>query len=129
MTRSEIKQLHRALELLHQLVRKDEQPVADNLAPGSCPVKCFAKCYLMREPAQDVTSAELWRFFVEVAASGQVLPLSKAEFLRRLPGVMEGLFGALKSHNIEREGHRVRGFRGVGIRLDDCGLESGSEEE
>jgi hypothetical protein len=129
MTRSEMKQIRGALELLHQLVPKDEQPGADNLAPGSCPVKCFAKRYLIREPTEDVTSAELWCFFAEVAASGQVLPLPKAEFLRRLPAVMEGLFAALKSHNIERVGHRVRGFRGVGIRLDDCGLESGSEEE
>jgi hypothetical protein len=118
MTRSEIKQIHRALELLRQLVPNDERSAADNLSPKSCPVTCFAKRYLISEPTSDVTSTELWRFFAEVAASGQVRLLAKAEFLRRLPAVMEGLFGSLKSHNIVRAGHRLRGFRGVGIRVD-----------
>jgi len=122
-------QIRRVLELLEPLLAKNEQPLCDNFASRSCPVKYFAKRYLMREPTEDVTSAELWRFFAEVAASGQVLLLPKAEFLRRLPAVMERLFGALKSHNVERVGHRLRGFRGVGIRLDDGGFESGSEEE
>jgi len=83
----------------------------------------------MWDPTTDVTSAELWRFFAEVAASGEVRPLPKAEFLRRLPAVMARLFGSLKSHNIVRAGHRVRGFRGVDIRLDGYELESESEEE
>jgi len=83
----------------------------------------------MWDPTTDVTSAELWRFFAEVAASGEVRPLPKAEFLRRLPAVMARLFGSLKSHNIVRAGHRVRGFRGVDIRLDGYELESESEGE
>jgi hypothetical protein len=125
MTRSETKQIRRALELLRQLLPNEEQPAADRAA-GSCPVTCFAKRHLRRDPTTDLTSAELWRFFSEVADSGEVRRLPKAEFQRRLPAVMERLFGSLKSHNIQRAGHRVRGFRGVEIRLDDYALESES---
>jgi len=80
----------------------------------------FAQRYLQREPAEDVTSIELWQFYNEVAATGEIEPLPKAEFLRRLPAVMEAEFGARKCHNIQRAGHRVRGFHGVGIRLAAC---------
>lgn len=44
--------------------------------------------------------------------------MRKAVFLHRLPGAMESAFGARKCHSIERAGRRLRGFRGVGIRLD-----------
>jgi hypothetical protein len=83
-------------------------------------VAVFARRYLLREPASDLTSAELWKFFAEVSASGELEPLSKAAFLSRLPGIMELTFGTRKSHNVQRGGRRLRGFRGVGIRLDAC---------
>jgi len=46
--------------------------------------------------------------------------MRKAAFLRQLPAELEAIFGVRKSHSIERRGRRVRGFRGVGIRLDTC---------
>jgi hypothetical protein len=40
MTRSEIKQIHRPLEFLQQLVPNDERSAADNLAQDLFPRKC-----------------------------------------------------------------------------------------
>jgi hypothetical protein len=41
--------------------------------------------------------------------------LSKSQFLRRLPNVLERVFDVRKSHDIERDGHRVRGFKGINL--------------
>lgn len=117
MTRTQTELLRRALELLHRLVPDDAEPCAVD-APRRCPVAKFAKKFLIRDPANDQTSQELWQYFCEISASGELERLSKAEFLRRLPTVLETIFGVRKAHNVERDGHRVRGFRGVGIRMD-----------
>jgi hypothetical protein len=117
MKRSELNSIRSAIEILHRLV-PDDEPRATNPAPRRCPVALFAKRYLAREPASDLTSAELWQFFGEVAATGEVEPLSKSEFLRRLPAVLQAVFDVRKSHAVEREGRHLRGFKGVGIRLD-----------
>ncbi|MGO8928085.1 MAG: hypothetical protein ACLQU3_14530 [Limisphaerales bacterium] len=119
MTSQERDLVRRALNLLHRLM-PPEEPYAGYPVRPDCPVALFARRFLLREPASDLTSAELRTFFAEVSASGEVEPLSKAEFLSRLPAVMESVFGARKCHNIQRNGRRVRGFRGVGIRLDTC---------
>ena len=119
MTSQERDLIRRALDLLHRLI-PPEEPDAAHPVPRDCPVALFARRYLLREPASDLTSKELWTFFAEVSSSGEVEPLSKAEFLSRLPGIMESILGLRKSHNIPRAGRRVRGFRGVGIRLDTC---------
>ncbi len=81
-----------------------------------CPVTQFATHYLIRDPGQDVTSTELWRFYSEIAAAGELEPLTKQEFLRKLPGALEATFGVKKCHNVERDGAKVRGFRAVTIR-------------
>jgi hypothetical protein len=119
MTLQEHDLIRRALELLHRLVPPEEEGAAHPVR-RDCPVALFARRYLLREPASDLTSGELWTFFSEVSASGELEPLSKAEFLSRLPGIMELSFGLRKSHNVQRAGRRLRGFRGVGIRLDTC---------
>jgi hypothetical protein len=119
MTKSEIARIRSALELLHELV-PPEEPHPGSPAPRRCPVTLFAQRYLAPEPGSDLASKELWKFFAEVAATRELEPLSKAEFLSRLPGVMELTFDLRKSHNIQRAGRRVRGFCGVGIRLDPC---------
>jgi hypothetical protein len=119
MTLQEHDLIRRALELLHRLV-PPEEAVAAHPVRRDCPVVLFVRRYLVREPGSDLTSKELSKFFAEVSASGELEPLSKAEFLSRLPGIMELTFGTRKSHNIQRAGRRVRGFRGVGIRLDTC---------
>ena len=119
MTRTEIDIIKRALDLLHKLV-PDDEPRAVDLTPRPCPVMAFGRQYLVLDAASDVTSQELLEFYAEVAARGEVQQLSKSEFLRRLPAAMAVVFGARKTHDIERDGHKVRGFRGVGIRMDDC---------
>ena len=119
MTSQERDLVRRALDLLHRLV-PPEEPYAVDPVRRSCPAALFARRYLLRESANDVTSAELWTFFAEVSASGEVEPLSKAEFFRRLPGVMESAFGVRKCHHIVRSSRCQRGFKGVGIRMDTC---------
>ncbi len=76
----------------------------------------FVQHYLAPEHGSDMRSAELWGFYAEVAAAGELEPLSKAQFLRRLPGAMETAFGVKKSHSIMRGGQTVRGFKSVTIR-------------
>lgn len=117
VTRSEIELIRRALDLLHKLVPDDEIRAVD-LTPRRCPVLTFAKRYLIHDPVSDLTSQELWKFFAEVAATAELNAVTKSEFLRRLPGAMAAVFSVRKSHDIEREGQRVRGFRGVGLRVD-----------
>ena len=113
MNKSEIAVLNRVIVLLQSLT---DEPQAVDPGPGHCPVAIFARKYLARDPGSDVTSAELWTFFNEVAATGEVDPLSKAEFLRRLPAVMRAAFDVKKSHAVESEGGRRRGFKGITLR-------------
>lgn len=117
MTKSEMDLLRRALGLLRRLVPDGDEPHAVD-SPRRCPVAKFALRYLIRDPATAMTSAEHWTFYAEVAAAGELEPLSKSEFLRRLPGTMEATLGVNKSHHVARAGHRLRGFRGIGIRRD-----------
>jgi hypothetical protein len=117
VTRSEIDLIHRALQALHKLVPDRETRGRDpTLRP--CPVFAFAKHYLVRQPGVDMSTAELWTFYQEVAATGEVEALSRQEFLRALPGAMAMLFGVSKSHTVKREGKTVRGFKSVTIRED-----------
>lgn len=74
----------------------------------------------MLEPSSDLTSDELWIFYSEVAASGEVGILSKPVFLRRLTPVMDVVFGVRKCHSVLRDSRCLRGFRGVGIRMEPC---------
>jgi hypothetical protein len=117
MTNRERDLIRQALHLLQRLA--EDEPHAVDQVRHDCPVALFARRFLLRDPVGDVTSEELWTFFGEVVASGELEPLSKTEFLSRLPGVMESSFGVRKSHNIRRGGQRVRGFRGVGLRMEE----------
>jgi hypothetical protein len=117
MTSREIDLVRHAIEILQRLL-PDDQGRAGDSAPPRCPVAGFVREYLAPDPDADLTCAELWNFFQEIAQAGKLPPMRKAAFLRRLPGVMESVFGAPKCHSIERGGRRLRGFRGVTIRLD-----------
>jgi hypothetical protein len=119
MRRSETDLIHRAIELLNRLV-PDDKGRADGPAPRRCPVMRFAQEYLAHDPAADVSCSELWRFFREIADAGELPRVPKAAFLRRLPGAMESVFCVRKSHNIERAGRRVRGFKSVTFREEPC---------
>jgi len=115
MTKSEIDLIRRALQLLHKLV-PDDEPRAYNLTPRRCPVVAFVKRFLQRQPGADMTTAELWRFYAEVAAAGESEPLTRQEFLRALPGAMAAAFGLRKCHTVRRGKQTVRGFNSVTIR-------------
>jgi hypothetical protein len=115
MTRSELDLIRRALQLLHKIVPDDEiyevHPVR-----RQCPVISFARRYLLRQPGADMATAELWKFYAEVAAAGESEPLTKQEFLRALPGAMAAVFGLRKCHSVQRDGQTLRGFKSVTIR-------------
>ena len=109
--------IRRALELLHRLVPDDEPHVCD-YAPRPCPVGLFSKRYLKSDLAQDVTTAELWQFYSEIATAGELPVIKKTVFLRALTDAIEATLGMKKCHTIERAGRKVRGFRGIDMRED-----------
>ena len=117
MTSQERDLIRQAIETLRRLL-PDDQGRAGDSAPPRCPVTRFVREYLMSDPDADLACEELWRFFQEIAQDGELPPMRKVAFLRQLPIVMESIHFVRKSHAIERGGHRVRGFRGVTIRLD-----------
>jgi hypothetical protein len=91
MTRSEIVLISRSLQLLHRLVPDGEARASDGM-PRPCPVRLFVERYLVRQPGADMSSAELWAFYMEVAAAGESDPLTKQGFLRAMPGAMAAAF-------------------------------------
>lgn len=119
MSESEVELIRRAIDLLVRVLPDGAQR-PQRPASRPCPVLDFAKRYLMRDPASDVTTRELWVFFSEVVAAGELEPLGQRTFQRALPSIIEGLFGARKSHCIQRGDQALRGFKGVGIREAAC---------
>ena len=115
MTKYELDLIRNALNLLHRLAPCDELHVGST-GPRHDPVVVFAKRYLQRASACDLTTAELAQFYREIAATGELEPLADAVFLRKLTGAMAAVFDVRKSHAIQRDGRTVRGFRGVTIR-------------
>ena len=115
MKRSEIKTVQRAIELLHRLLPPGPSP-SSALAPSTNPVMLFVQNYLVREPASDLSTAELWCFYREVAAAGELPPLARQAFQTALPAAMGAVLGVKKCHRLNRDGHNVRGFKGVELR-------------
>lgn len=113
MARTELGVLLRAIALLRSLT---DEPHAVDSIPRSGAVTRFVREYLVPDPAADISCAEAWNFFCEVAASGALKPMRKAAFLRRLPAVMEATYGAKKCHSIRRDGRTLCGFKSVDIR-------------
>jgi hypothetical protein len=95
MTKSEIDLIRRALEVLRRLV-PDSEPRAGDPVQRRCPVAAFAKTYLTLDPACDISTAELWRFYKEIAAAGELEPLTQRAFERALPGAMAATFAVKK---------------------------------
>lgn len=58
---------------------------------------------------------EIWKFFKEVSNAGEVESLSKEAFLRRLSEAMWTVYGVKKSHNVQRAGQAVRGFKDISV--------------
>jgi|EBPBio282013_DNA_FD.fasta_scaffold06620_3 hypothetical protein len=113
MSKSEIAVLNRAIALLRSLT---DEPHAVDAIPRSGAVTRFVREFLVHDPTGDISCAEAWRFFCEVAASGALKPMRKLEFFRRLPAVVEATYDAKKCHSIRRDGRTLRGFKSVTIR-------------
>src|SRR5215469_13159194 len=107
MTSHQLHLIRGALELLHQLAPRDD-PATIQRPRRLSPVAKFARHYLKRDPDQNITCAELWLFYQEIARSGELAMLTRSEFLRALPAAMEETFQAKKSHNIVRRRKRQR---------------------
>lgn len=115
MKNLEIQAVRRAISLLSSLIDEPHECVP---VPWQSPIRGFVQEYLTSDADADVTSEELWTFFLEVVQSGELTAMRKAAFLRQLPIMMEAVFHVRKCHNVERSGRHVRGFKGVGIRMD-----------
>lgn len=113
VTKSELAVLNRAIALLRSLT---DEPHAVDAIPRSGAVTRFVREFLVHDPTGDISCAEAWNFFREVAASGALKPMRKSEFFRRLPAVVEATYDAKKCHSIRRDGRTVRGFKSVTIR-------------
>jgi hypothetical protein len=117
MTSTEVQAVRRAITQLCSLIDK---PQGSAGIPRRSPVWRFVQEYLVAEASADLTCEEAWQFFLEIVKANELPPTRKALFLRQLPSLMESAFHVRKCHHIWRGGRRVRGFRGVGIRLDTC---------
>jgi hypothetical protein len=117
MTKTEISVINRAIDLLRLLIAEPQECFP---APQNSPVSRFVREYLAPDPDADLSCAEAWQFFLEIVKAKELPPTRKAIFLRQLPSLMESALHVRKCHHIWRGGRRVRGFKGVGIRLDAC---------
>jgi hypothetical protein len=115
MTKSEIQVIQRAISALSSLINR---PQEGSPLPRPSPARQFVRDYLVADAKLDLSCNELWRFFQEVVAAGELSPMRKAVFLRQLPGLMQEVFQLRKCHRIQRESHHVRGFKGVSVRMD-----------
>ena len=115
MTNTEIQAVRRAVTLLSSVI---DEPQESLPVPWQSPIRRFVRDYLAPDPKADLSCEEAWQFFQEIVQAGELQVMRKAIFLRRLPLVMQESYAVRKSLGIMREDHRVRGFRGVGIRMD-----------
>lgn len=115
VTDSQAALLRDAIDILLRVLPDVTQPPS-RPAPRSCPVAEFAKSFLTADVADDMSTEELWRFYQEIAAVGDLEQISRRTFERALPSAIAAAFGVKKCHSIQRDGRAVRGFRGVTVR-------------
>jgi hypothetical protein len=116
MTSTEGQVVRRAIALLCSLI---DEPQESAGIPSRSPVRRFVQEYLVADISGDLTCEEAWQFFQEIVQSGELPPLRKAVFFRQLPSLMESVYHVRKSHAIQRDTRRQRGFKGVGIKQQD----------
>ena len=110
MNENQIAQLNHALAIIRAAII--EQPLTGRT--GNCPVILHVYQRLKPTPRDfDLSCEELWDSYCQHVESGDQPYLQKAEFLRRLPFAINHVFNIKKSHNIIRNGRRVRGFKGL----------------
>jgi len=117
MTSTEVQAVRNAITLLCSLIGEPNRS-AGIFCRG--PVWRFVQEYLVADASADLTCEEAWQFFLEIVKANELPPTRKAIFLRQLPSLIQSAFHVRKCHHILRSGHRQRGFKGVGIRLDAC---------
>ena len=105
--------IRQAIEILRKSL---EETNHETLTPQQRALDEYNREFLMLEIGSDISCAEMLEMFNEAAQKGFVSRMEKAEFLLFLKGSMRRVFGVGKSHNIRREGRRVRGFKGIGPR-------------
>ena len=115
MTDTELQAIRYAITLLCSLIGAPQEGAP---APQHGPIRHFAEKYLTSDPDADLSCAEAWQFYQEIAQAGDLPPMRKTAFLRQLPVVMETVFNVRKCHHIERGDCCQRGFRGINLRLD-----------
>ena len=123
MMNYEVSQIRRAIAMLEMLV--NEPQATESLRQN--PIAKFAREHLERDQTRDVSCTELWKFYNEIAAAGELPPLRGNDFFRRLPNVLAAVYRVRKSHNVIRDGRRVRGFRGITISLPELFMEAEPE--
>jgi hypothetical protein len=101
MTKTEVQAVRRAISILGSQI---DVPVECAPVPRQSPVRRFVEDYLVADPNADLSCDEIWKFFQEVVAAGELSPMRKAVFLRQLPILMQEAVQARKSHHIWREG-------------------------
>jgi len=115
MTSTEVQAVRRAIALLRSLIDEPQECAG---IPWCSPVRHFVRDYLVADASADLTCEEAWQFFQEIVRAGELSPMRKAIFLRQLPLLMESVLHVRKCHHMQRGGRCVRGFKGVGIRMD-----------
>jgi len=105
--------IRQAITILRQSL---ETSKPNTLTPNERAIDHFNREIITLEADSDISCSELWEMFNEAIGLGLVLPMKKADFLKLLPDSMQRVHCARKSHNVQRDGHRVRGFKGVGPR-------------
>jgi hypothetical protein len=118
MTKIESETIRRVVQLLQRFLPEYEPRMVPSTTRSS-PVFRFAKEYLAPDTSDELSCHDLWRFFSEIVAAGDLPPMPKTAFFRELPAIMESVFGVKRSHSIKRAGKTVRGYKGVTIRDDD----------
>jgi hypothetical protein len=74
MTIQECDLIRRAIALLHKLA-PDHEPRAVDYPTRRDPIMRFAQQYLSQNPDADISCTELWEFYREIAASGELPPM------------------------------------------------------
>jgi phage/plasmid-associated DNA primase len=93
-----------------------QRGIVDSLLAESDSLRHFLTACIVASASQNLTVAEIVEAYAAYCPERRWQPLPITETHRQLEGLMLELFGASKSHGIERDGRSYRGFRGVAFR-------------
>lgn len=87
----------------------------DALLEVTDPVRLFVRDSVIPCEGKDISCNELWNAFGTYCERRELDPIRKPRFQQILPDILEQERHILMSHNIQRRGRSVRGYRGVVI--------------